>query len=152
MQEALRAQELLGELDVAANVWRATSWQQLRIDALETERWNRLHPEEPKKQPYVTWCLEPHQGPVVAVSDWIKAVHDQIARWVPAPFVSLGTDGFGRSDDRPALRRHFEIDAESIVVATLGALSEFGDLKPEAVTEAISKFGIDPERVSPYFA
>ncbi|HYI45189.1 MAG TPA: pyruvate dehydrogenase (acetyl-transferring), homodimeric type, partial [Actinomycetota bacterium] len=152
MQQALKAQEMLAEFDVAADVWSATSFQQLRIDALETERWNRLHPEEPKKQPYVTWCLEPHKGPVVAVSDWIKAVHDQVARWVPAPFVSLGTDGFGRSDDRAALRRHFEIDPENIVVATLAALSEFGDLKPEVVTEAITRFGIDPDRTPPYFA
>jgi pyruvate dehydrogenase E1 component len=152
MQQALRAQKMLAELDVSADVWSATSFQQLRVDALETERWNRLHPEEPKRQPYVTWCLEPHKGPVVAVSDWIKAVQDQVARWIPAPFVSLGTDGFGRSDDRAALRKHFEVDAENIVVATLAALSEFGDLKPEVVTEAITRFEIDPDRISPYFA
>ncbi len=152
MQQALRAQELLEEFDVSADIWSATSFQQLRVDALDAERWNRLHPGEPKRQPYVTWCLEPHQGPVIAVSDWIKAVHDQVARWVPAPFVSLGTDGFGRSDDRAALRRHFEVDAENIVVATLSALSEFGDLKPEVVTQAISRFGLDPDRTPPYFA
>jgi pyruvate dehydrogenase E1 component len=152
MQEALRAQDLLAEFDVATNVWSATSWQQLRVDALEAERWNRLHPDEPKRQPYVTWCLEPHPGPVVGVSDWIKAVQDQIARWVPAPYVALGTDGFGRSDGRKELRRHFEVDAESIAVATLAALAEFGDLKPEVVSEAIQRFGLDPERIPPYFA
>ncbi len=152
MREALRAQELLAELDVAANVWSATSWQQLRVDALETERWNRLHPEEPKRQPYVTWCLEPHNGPVIGVSDWMKATQDQIARWVPAPYAVLGTDGFGRSDGRKELRRHFEVDAENIAVATLASLAEFGDLKPEAVSEAINRFGLDPDRTPPYFA
>jgi pyruvate dehydrogenase E1 component len=153
MQEVLRAQEMLAEeWDVAADVWSATSYQQLRVDALETERWNRLHPAEARRQPFVSKTLEPAEGPVIAVSDSIKAVQDQISRWVPAPFVALGTDGFGRSDDRPALRRHFEVDAESIVVATLAALAEFGDLKPEVVTDAISRYGIDPDRTPPFFA
>ena len=153
MPEVSRAQEMLAEHhDVAADVWSATSYQQLRIDGLETERWNRLHPEEPRRQPYVTQSLEQADGPVIAVSDSMKAVPDQIARWVPAPFVPLGTDGFGRSDTREALRRHFEIDAEHIVVATLAALAEFGDVKPEAVSEAIKRYGIDPDRVPPYFA
>ena len=153
LQQALKAQEMLAnDHDVAADVWSATSYQQLRVDALETERWNRLHPEEPKRQPYVTWCLEPHEGPVIAVSDSIKAVHDQISRWVPAPFVPLGTDGFGRSDNRAALRRHFEVDAEHIVVSTLAALSEFEDLKPETVAAAIKRYGIEPDATPPYFA
>jgi len=147
--EALRAQEMLAaDWDVAADVWSATSYQQLRRDALEAERWNRLHPAEPRRQPYVTQCLEPQEGPVIAVSDSMKAVQDQIARWVPAPFVPLGTDGFGRSDDRTQLRRFFEIDAEHVVVATLAALAEFGDVKPEVVTDAIARYGIDPEKVS----
>jgi pyruvate dehydrogenase E1 component len=153
MQQALRAQEILAEeYEVSADVWSATSYQQLRVDGLETERWNRLHPEEARKQPFVTRSLESVEGPVVAVSDFMKAVPDQIARWVPAPFVPLGTDGFGRSDDRPALRRHFEIDPEHIVVATLAALAEFGDLKPELVSDAIKRFQIDPDRTPPLFA
>jgi pyruvate dehydrogenase E1 component len=148
--DALQAQEILAaDYDVAADVWSATSYQQLRSDALEVERWNRLHPEEPRRQPYVTRTLESHDGPVIAVSDSMKAVPDQISRWVPAPFVPLGTDGFGRSDDREALRRHFEIDAQHIVVAALSALAEFGDVKPEVVSEAIKRFEIDPERVPP---
>jgi pyruvate dehydrogenase E1 component len=152
MGEALRAQDLLAEHhDVAADVWSATSYQQLRVDGLETERWNRLHPEEPRRQPYVSQCLENAEGPVVAVSDSMKAVPDQIARWVPSPFVPLGTDGFGRSDTRAALRRHFEIDAEHIVVAALAALAEFGDVKPEAVTDAIARYEIDTQRISPLF-
>jgi pyruvate dehydrogenase E1 component len=143
VMEALRAQELLADQhDVAATVWSATSYQQLRADALETERWNRFNPEQPKRLPYVTRALEHHEGPVVAVTDFMKAVPDQVARWIPAPFVSLGTDGFGRSDSRGALRRFFEIDAEHIVVATLAALAEFGEVKPEAVTEAMDRYGI----------
>jgi pyruvate dehydrogenase E1 component len=150
MREVLRAQELLAEHhDVAADVWSATSYQQLRADALEVERWNRLHPEEAPRQPYVVDCLEPHEGPVIAASDFMKAVPDQIARWVPAPFLPLGTDGFGRSDSREALRRFFEVDAEHIAAATLAALAKSGDVKPEEVTDALKRYEIDPERVSP---
>ncbi|MFN2388054.1 MAG: pyruvate dehydrogenase (acetyl-transferring), homodimeric type [Actinomycetota bacterium] len=152
MQQALRAQELLAQdHDVAAYVWSAPSYSQLRADALEVDRWNRLHPEEPPRQPYVTRALEATDGPVIAVSDSMAAVPDQVARWVPKPFLPLGTDGFGRSDSREALRRYFEIDAESIVVATLAALARSGDVKPEVVAEAIARYGIDPERAAPYF-
>ncbi|MDP9223316.1 MAG: pyruvate dehydrogenase (acetyl-transferring), homodimeric type [Actinomycetota bacterium] len=151
IQQALRAQDILAkDHDVAADVWSATSYQQLRVEALEAERWNRFHPEEARRQPFVTKSLEGGEGPVVAVSDSIKAVPDQVSRWVPGPFVPLGTDGFGRSDTREALRRFFEVDAESIVVATLAALAEFGDLKPEVVTEAIARYGFDAQRPSPY--
>ena len=153
MQEVLRAQDLLTEHhDVAADVWSATSYQQLRTDALEAERWNRLHPEEAPRVPYVTSCFENKEGPVIAAGDSMKAVSDQVARWVPARFLPLGTDGFGRSDSRAALRRHFEIDAEHIVVATLALLAEAGDIKPEVVTEAIKRYEIDPETTSPLFA
>jgi len=153
MQQVLRAQDLLAaDWDVGADVWSAPSYQQLRLDALEAERWNRLHPEDARKQPYVARVLENIDGPVVAASDSIKAVPDQVARWIPAPFIPLGTDGFGRSDTRVALRRHFEVDAENIVVATLAALAEFGDLKPEVVSDAIGRYGIEPDRTPPYFA
>jgi pyruvate dehydrogenase E1 component len=152
LQQVLKAQEMLAEYDVAADVWSAPSYQQLRLDALESERWNRLHPEEARRQPYVSRVLENAEGPVIAASDSMKAVPDQVARWMPGPFVPLGTDGFGRSDTREALRRHFEVDAENIVVAALAALAEFGDLKPEVVTEAIGRYGIDPERTPPFFA
>jgi pyruvate dehydrogenase E1 component len=150
IQVALRAQELLAEHhDVGADVWSATSYQQLRSEALETERWNRLHPEEARRTPYVTRILESAEGPVVAVSDSMKSVPDQVSRWVPQPFVPLGTDGFGRSDTREKLRRFFEVDAEHVVVATLAALSDLGEVKPEAVTEAIKRYEIDPDRPSP---
>jgi pyruvate dehydrogenase E1 component len=146
---ALRAQALLAEHEVAADVWSATSYQQLRLEALEIDRWNRLHPEEAKRTPYVTRVLEGAEGPVIAVSDSMKAVPDQIARWVPRPFIPLGTDGFGRSDTRHALRRFYEVDAEHVAVATLSALADLGEVKPEAVSEAIRKYDIDPDRPSP---
>ena len=153
VQQALKAQSMLAEeWDVGADVWSAPSYQQLRVDALHAERWNRLHPEEARKQPYVSRVLENAEGPIIAVSDSIKAVPDQVARWIPAPFIPLGTDGFGRSDTREALRRHFEVDPENIVVATLAALAEFGELKPEVVSEAVTRYDIDTERTPPYFA
>jgi len=149
MQQALRAQELLAEFDVSADVWSATSYQQLRAEALEVERWNRLHPNEARRVPYVTKQLEPVGAPVVAVSDSLKTVPDQVGRWVPQPFVPLGTDGFGRSDTREALRRFFETDAEHVAVAVLASLAEQGDLKPEVVADAVKRFDIDPDRPSP---
>ncbi|MGH2663376.1 MAG: pyruvate dehydrogenase (acetyl-transferring), homodimeric type [Actinomycetota bacterium] len=150
IQIALRAQELLAEFhDVAADVLSATSYQQLRFEALETERWNRLHPEEAKRTPYVTRTLEGSDGPVVAVSDSMKAIPDQVARWIPQHFLPLGTDGFGRSDTRPALRRFFEVDAEHVAVAAMAALAEIGEVKPESVSEAITRYDIDTDRPSP---
>jgi pyruvate dehydrogenase E1 component len=146
---ALRAQELLAEHDVAADVWSATSYQQLRSEALEVERWNRLHPGEAKRTPFMTRQLDGVQGPVIAVSDHMKAVPDQIARWVPQPFVPLGTDGFGRSDTRQALRRFFEVDAQHVAVAALSALADVGEVKPEKVDEAIKAYEIDSDRPSP---
>jgi pyruvate dehydrogenase E1 component len=150
MLAALRAQEILAErFDVAADVWSATSYQQLRNDALSVERWNRLHPGDNPRVPYVTKALAQATGPIVAVTDFMKSVPDMIARWVPRPFVPLGTDGFGRSDTREALRRHFEIDAEHIVVATLSALCEQGHVPPGVVARAIQEFGINPEAMEP---
>src|SRR6266511_3514709 len=147
---ALRAQRMLAEdHDVSASVWSATSYQQLRADALEAERWNRLHPGETKREPYLHRALGPPEGPVIAVSDSMRAVPDQIARWVHQPFVSLGTDGFGRSDTREALRGFFEIDAEHIIVATLSALADMGEGKPEKVADAIKRYGVEPDRPSP---
>ena len=147
---ALRAQEMLAESwGVAADVWSVTSYSQLRNDALAVERWNRLHPTQAPRVPYVTQQLQGAEGPVVASSDWLKAVNDQASRWIPNRFVALGTDGFGRSDTREALRRHFEIDAEHIVVATLHALMLDGKVKAETVAKAIAGYGIDPEAVEP---
>jgi pyruvate dehydrogenase E1 component len=141
---ALEAQRLLmADWGVHAEVWSATSWSELRRDGLSCEEWNMLHPEEAARVPYVTQALSEQQNPVVAVSDWIRAVPDQIARWVPGPFTSLGTDGWGLSDTRAAARRFFHVDAESITVAVLGQLVRLGDLKPDVLTEAITKYRLD---------
>ncbi|HXL41355.1 MAG TPA: pyruvate dehydrogenase (acetyl-transferring), homodimeric type [Actinomycetota bacterium] len=148
--QVLKAQELLAaDHDVAADVWSVTSYKLLREDGLDAERWNRLHPTEPPRVPFVTRALEGAEGPVVAASDWVKAVPDLIGRFVLAPYVVLGTDGYGRSDTRAKLRRHFEVDAGHIVVATLSALAASGDVKPEAVAEAIERYDIDPDRPNP---
>uniref|UniRef100_A0A832I7G2 Pyruvate dehydrogenase E1 component n=1 Tax=Eiseniibacteriota bacterium TaxID=2212470 RepID=A0A832I7G2_UNCEI len=149
--QALRAQEILGErYGVAADVWSATSYQQLRMDALSCERWNRLHPDGAPRVPYVTRALEGHEGPVVAASDYLRLVPDMVARWVPRTFVPLGTDGYGRSDTREALRRFFEVDAEHIVVATLSALRAEGKVEAATVTQAMKDFGIDPDAPDPW--
>jgi len=148
--QALRAQEILAEkFGVAADVWSATSYQQLRNEALGVERWNRLHPGAAPRTPYVTQALEGSEGPVVAATDFLKAVPDMIGRWVPRSFTPLGTDGFGRIDTREALRRHFEIDAEHIVVATLAALARENRIDAAVVDRAIRDFSIDPERGDP---
>jgi pyruvate dehydrogenase E1 component len=147
---ALEAQRMLADdWDVAADVWSATSYKLLREDALACERWNRLHPTEAPRTPYVTHQLGSVEGPVVAVCDYVKLVADQIARFVPQPFVPLGTDGYGFSDVRTALRRHFEVDAPHIVVAVLDALAQQGEVKGELVDEAIRRYEVDPEATDP---
>jgi pyruvate dehydrogenase E1 component len=144
MRWALEAQRLLAEdWGVGADVWSATSWTQLRRNALSCEEWNMLHPDAEPQVPYVSQVLEGAPGPVVAVSDWIRAVPDQIARWVPAPFSSLGTDGYGFSDTRAAARRFFHVDAESITLAVLSQLARTGEVKPESLSQAIEKYGLD---------
>jgi len=141
---ALEAQRLLAEdWGVAAEAWSATSWTELRRDALDCDEWNLLHPDAEPRVPHVTSVLADHPGPVVAVSDWIRAVPDQIARWVSAPFGSLGTDGWGFSDTRPAARRFFHVDAESIALAVLSQLARVGEVKPEVLGQAIAKYRLD---------
>ena len=139
---ALKAQKLLSEdWGVAASVWSVTSWNELRRDGLETDSHNLLNPSD-NREAYVTKKLAKTEGPVIAVSDFMRAVQDQIAPWVPGQFYSLGTDGFGLSDTRGALRRHFKVDAESIVVATLQQLAKQGDVKAKTVQEALDKYQI----------
>jgi len=148
--QALRAQEMLGEKwGVAADVWSVTSHQMLRNEALSVERWNRLHPTDKPRVPYVTQALAGVAGPVIVTSDWMKSVNDMPARWVPNRFVALGADGFGRSDTREALRRHFETDAEHMVVATLHALQQDGKVKSDVVAQAIAEYGIEPDIIDP---
>ena len=144
VRQALRAQELLAtDWGVSADVWSATSWTELRREALACESWNMLHPADPPRVPYVTSALSGAAGPVVAVSDWIKAVPDQIARWVPGTFTSLGTDGFGFSDTRPAARRYFHVDAESITVAVLWELARTGVVDAGFPAQAIARYRLD---------
>ncbi|MBA3620778.1 MAG: pyruvate dehydrogenase (acetyl-transferring), homodimeric type, partial [Euzebyales bacterium] len=146
MTLALQAQRLLAEeWDVSADVWSAPGWVQLHRDGIDCDSYNRLHPTEDQRTPYVTSALDGVEGPVVAVSDFQKAVPGLIAPWVPGRFAVLGTDGFGHSDTRAALRRHFRIDAESIAVAVLAELAVAGDVKREVVAEAIQRYDIDPD-------
>jgi len=150
---AVAAQQQLAEhYGVATELWSATSYKRLREDALAVERWNRLHPTEAPRVPYVADRLGAVDGPVVAVSDYVRAVPDQIARWVPSDYFSLGTDGFGRSDTREALRRHFEIDAEHITVTVLAQLARRGEIKPEVVAEALARYGVATEHPDPWDA
>jgi pyruvate dehydrogenase E1 component len=148
--EAMRARELLAtDWGIAAEAWSVTSYKSLREDGLEADRWNRLHPGSTPKVPYVSEVLSAAPGPIIAVSDYIKAVPDQISRFVDAPFTSLGTDGFGRSDTRESLRRFFEIDAEHIVVTVLSELALAGVATVEEVKSAIEKYGLDAEVADP---
>src|SRR5205085_3975310 len=112
-------------------------------------RWNLLHPLEKPRESYLEQVLKDEQGVFIAASDYMKAVPEMIARWVPGGLYPLGTDGFGRSDTRPALRRHFEVDAECIALATLSQLMRKGQVKPQLVQQAIKKLKIDPEKVDP---
>ena len=149
LREALEAQQLLGERGVAADVWSVTSYTELRRDALACERWNMLHPGEPERVPYVTQMLAREPWPVIAASDYMKAVADQIARFVPGGLHPLGTDGFGRSDTRDALRRFFEVDAAAIAVAALSELARRGTIEVARAKQAIVDLGVDPEQADP---
>ena len=152
LREALRAQEILAEqFDVSADVWSATSYKLLRGDALRTKRWNMLHPTAPQKKSYLESILQDEEGVFIAVSDYMKMVPDQITPWIPGGLMSLGTDGFGRSDTRENLRRFFEVDAELTTVATLYALYQKGLLPAQSVEAAIKKLGIDPEKSFPFY-
>jgi pyruvate dehydrogenase E1 component len=150
MAQVLRAQEILLEkYGVAADAWSATSYGELRREALGVERWNRLHPGEKPRVPHVTQLLVSTEGPVVASTDFMKAVPDMVGRWVPREFTILGTDGFGRSDTREVLRRFFEVDAEHIVVATLSALARAGKCDGGLAVAAMAEYGIDPDSPDP---
>ena len=137
--------ELAEHYGIGTELFSATNYKLLREEALAAERWNRLHPGDSRREPFVATQLESGSGPVVAVSDYMKMVPDQVARWVPRPYITLGTDGFGRSDTREALRRFFEVDAGHVVVATLSGLADQGRVDPAVVKDAIDRYGIDPE-------
>ena len=150
LREVLEAAELLSkDFRIPVDVWSVTSFNELRREALEVERWNQLHPAQEPRKCYVEQCLDGRPGPYVAATDYMKIVPDQIQRWVPGTFVSLGTDGYGRSDARQALREHFEVDKHHIVVAALKALADDGVIDQKTVAQAIGKYGIDPDRPNP---
>jgi pyruvate dehydrogenase E1 component len=146
---ALEAQRMLAEeWGVAADVWSVTSWNELRRDAVACEQHNLRNPGVEPRVPYLTSKLQGVPGPVIAVSDWMRSVPDQISRWVPGDYTSLGTDGWGLADTRPAARRFFNVDAPSVVVATLAELARRGEVKPEHVREAADRYQItDPAAV-----
>ena len=150
MYEVLKAQTILKDkYGVAADVWSVTSYKELYRNANDCERWNMLHPGESPKMPYVTQTLKDAPGPFIAASDYMKVLPESLAKWVPGQFVSLGTDGFGRSESRVALRDFFEVDAKHIVLATLGALAREKKISIDVVKQAIRDLGIDQEKVNP---
>jgi len=150
LNEVLRAQEILAsKYNIQTDVWSITSYNELRRDALAVERWNRLHPAEPERKSYLAKSLEKTSGPIIAATDYMKVVPDQLSPWLPSRLVTLGTDGFGRSDNREHLRRHFEVNAESIAGATLSKLARDGKFKPKAAQKALAELGLDAEAADP---
>ena len=149
----LKAQEILAEqFGIASDAWSVTSYTQLRREAGDCDRWNMLHPTETPKKSYLEEVLEDAEGPFIAASDYVRALAEQLTPWVPGDYYVLGTDGMGRSDTRESLRRHFEVDAESITIATLSRLAKAGVIEPKDVQDAISQLGFDAEKPNPYFA
>ncbi len=153
LRAALAAQEILAEkYEVSSNVWSVTSYGQLRRDAQECARWNMLHPEQPQRTSYLEQALEGQEGPFVSATDYVRAVGEQIAPWIPGDYFALGCDGVGRSETRETLRRHFEVDAEFITLAALHRLHVQGRFTAEKLAQAIQEFGVDPEKASPLYA
>ncbi len=150
LREVIAAAEILErDYGVSANIWSATSFNELARDGQAADRWNRLHPEAPRKTAYITEALTPHPGPVIAATDYVKLFADQIRAWVPQRYLVLGTDGFGRSDTRANLRSFFEVDRHHVVVAALSALHEEGLVDAKFVAEAIAALGVEADRPNP---
>ena len=150
LNEAIKAGQILGEkYGVAADIWSVTSYNELRREALKAERWNMLHPAEAAKVPYVQQVLGGTDGPIVAASDYMKAVQDQVSPWLGGRMLALGTDGFGRSDNRAHLRSHFEVNAASIAAAALSRLAREGKFDAKKATKAIAELGVNPEKADP---
>jgi pyruvate dehydrogenase E1 component len=150
LREAIAAADLLEQdFGIAADLWSVTSFNELRRDGIDVERWNMLHPDQEPRRSYVEQQLSGQKGPVVAVTDYIRSYPDQIRAFVPGTYRVLGTDGFGRSDLRAQLRKFFEVNRYYIVVAALKALADEGTLEPALVSEAIRKYHIDPEKPNP---
>ena len=151
LREVIAAADLLdADFAVDADVWSTTSFTELRRDGMAVERWNRLHPTEKPRRSYIEQCLEARTGPVVAASDYMRLFADQIRPWVGRQFVTLGADGFGRSDMRARLRRFFEIDRHHVAITALKALADEGEIGSQVVAGAIKRYGIDPELPDPW--
>src|SRR6185503_4263648 len=153
LRHTLAAADLLAEkYGISSNIWSVTSYTQLRRDCHSCERWNMFHPAAKPRKSYVEETLEGEKGLFIAASDYVRALPEQISRWVPGELFALGTDGMGRSETRETLRRHFEVDAECIAYATLYRLFKRGEIAATVVSKAIKDLGIDPEKADPYFA
>jgi pyruvate dehydrogenase E1 component len=153
LNEALKAQQMLEEkYNVSADVWSVTSYQELYREGHAADRWNRMHPGEKARVPYVTQCLTGTDGVIVAASDYVKALPDAIDRWAGRRITSLGTDGFGRSEGRSSLRDFFEVDAKHIVLATLVDLARDGKVEAGVPQKAIKDLGINPDKPNPAIA
>jgi pyruvate dehydrogenase E1 component len=146
----LKARDILeSKYNVSVDVWSATSYKQLHLDALDCERYNMLHPDEEKKVPYITRTLGSEDGVYVSASDYVQMLADSLSKYLPRPLNTLGTFGFGRSEDRASLRDFFEVDAKHIVLATLTGLVKDKKLKPQILSKAIQELGIKPDKLNP---
>jgi pyruvate dehydrogenase E1 component len=153
LRSALKAQELLAEkFHVSSDVWSVTSYTELRRDAQTCARWNMLHPAEPARKSYLETVLEGVQGPFVSASDYVRAVGEQLAPWIPGDYLVLGCDGMGRSETRTALRKHFEVDAPFIALGALHQLRKQGKIESHDVAKAIQELAINPEKPNPLYA
>jgi len=153
LNEVLRAQDMLAsQYGIGTDVWSVTSYSELCREAMKTQRWNRLHPTEPAKSSYLEQTLQGIDGPFISSSDNVRLVADQVREWIPGDYTILGTDGFGRSDTRPQLRRHFEIDAECVTYATLSSLAKSGNFDAAKLPQVLADLQIDPEKVDPLYA
>ncbi len=152
LREVIAAAEILAkDYQIESNIWSVTSFNELRRDGMDVERWNRLHPEQKPRQSYVSKCLKDRKGPVIATTDHMKIVSDQIRAFVPGDYTVLGTDGFGRSDSRENLRDFFEVDSKNVVVATLKALADCGEIETSVVSKAIKKYALDADKTNPVY-
>jgi pyruvate dehydrogenase E1 component len=150
LPEVIKAQEILeGKYNVGADVWSVTSYSELYRDGHACERWNLLHPGAPSRVPYVTQSLADAPGVLVAASDYLKALPDSIDKWLPRPLTTLGTDGFGRSENRAGLREFFEVDYRYVIIAALGALARDGKIDMSIVQQALKTHNINPEKPNP---
>jgi pyruvate dehydrogenase E1 component len=151
LRECLAAAKILeNDYGIPADVFSITSFSELRREALETERWNLLHPADTPRVPYVESLLKEHEGPVVAATDYMRIVPDQVREWVGGRYVTLGTDGYGRSDARAALRKHFEVDRNYITIAALKALADEGKVDQATLIGAMKALGVDPSKPVPW--